>query len=91
MRRGHDHVRAEGNRRRERYSGASHALVSLVPDEDSKLLEIAGLPVAEVSFFNRHASGNAPAKFAKSVVQCLTFKLNVVVSCQRNYCFGGMN
>ncbi len=41
----------------------THAPVSLVPDEDSKLLEVAGFPIAEVTFLNRHASGNAPAEF----------------------------
>jgi hypothetical protein len=35
----------------------------LVPDEDSKLFEVARFPVAEVTFLNRHASGNPPAKF----------------------------
>jgi hypothetical protein len=58
-----DHVRAEGNRRRERYSDASHGPVLFVPDENSKPLEVAGFPIAEVSLFNRHASGNPPAKF----------------------------
>jgi hypothetical protein len=34
----------------------------VVPDEDSKLLEVAGLPVAKVNFLNRHSCGNAPTK-----------------------------
>src|SRR6266853_1050686 len=62
MLRGRDHVRPGDNRRRERYSGPSDPPVSLVPDEDSKLPEVAGFPVAKVTFLNRHASGNAPAK-----------------------------
>jgi cobalt-zinc-cadmium resistance protein CzcA len=48
---------------RGRYSGASHAPVSLLPGEHSNLFEVAGFPVAKVTFLNRHASGNPPAKF----------------------------
>jgi hypothetical protein len=35
----------------------------LVADEDAKLLEVARFPVAKVTFLNRYASGNPPAKF----------------------------
>jgi hypothetical protein len=55
-------IRAD-NGRRERYSAASHTLVSSVPDKDSKLLTVARFPIAEVTLFNRHASGYPPAKF----------------------------
>jgi len=60
---GYDRARPADNRRRERYSGALNAPVSLVPDEDSKLLEVAGFPVAKVTFLNGHAGGNSPAEF----------------------------
>src|SRR6267142_3453845 len=63
MQRVYAHARPEDNRRRERCSDASHAPVSFVFDEDSKLLEVAGLPIAKVTFLNRHATGNPPAEF----------------------------
>jgi hypothetical protein len=36
----------------------------LVPDEDSKLLEVAGFPVAKVNLLDRHSRGNAPTEFS---------------------------
>src|ERR1700683_2436125 len=60
---GGDRIRPPGNRRRERHSGASYAPVSFVPDEDSKLFEVTGFPGAKVTFLNRHARSDPPAKF----------------------------
>src|SRR6266567_7751927 len=59
-----DQVRPGGNRWHEQYSGASNAPVPFVPNEDSKVLEVARFPIAEVAFLNRHSCGNPPAKLS---------------------------
>jgi hypothetical protein len=51
-----------GTRRRARRCSSSVAPVSLVSNEDAKLLEIARFPVAKVGFLDCHARGNPPAK-----------------------------
>jgi hypothetical protein len=43
--------------------GASATPVSLVANEDAKLLKVSGFPVAKVGFLDRHARANPPAKF----------------------------
>jgi hypothetical protein len=64
MLRGCDHARPGDSRRREQHCGASRTPVSLVSDEDPKLLEVAGLPVAEVNFLDCHSCGNTPTKLS---------------------------
>ena len=41
-----------------------NAPVPFVPNEDSKVLEVARFPIAEVAFLNRHSCGNPPAKLS---------------------------
>jgi hypothetical protein len=62
----------------------------LVPDEDSKLLEVAGFPVAKVTFLNRHTSGNPPAKFCLVKEPAVDVKETLLNSASTMYPYEGL-